>query len=52
MITNAVIMNFDFTIYWNNTGGSDDDGEGTIVAYMGNSTGVDGEYALVMTNIR
>ena len=31
---------------------SDDDGEGTIVAYMGNSTGVDGEYALVMTNIR
>ncbi len=31
---------------------SDDDGEGTIVAYMGNSTGVNAEYALVMTNIR
>jgi len=31
---------------------SDDDGEGTIVGYMGNTTGVDGEYALIMTNIQ
>ena len=31
---------------------SDDDGEGTIVGYMGNSTGVDGEFALILTNIR
>jgi len=31
---------------------SDADTKGAIVAYMGNSTGVSGEYALVMTNIR
>ena len=31
---------------------SDADTKGAIVAYMGNTTGVSGEYALVMTNIR
>ena len=31
---------------------SDADTKGAIVAYMGNSTGVSGEYALIMTNIR
>jgi len=31
---------------------SDDDAQGTIVAYMGNTTGVNLEFALVMTNIQ
>jgi hypothetical protein len=31
---------------------SDADTKGTIVAYMGNSTGINLEYALIMTNIR